>query len=89
MGTRLDRQYAFFGSRTGAPPTNQSLPGTSSITTQIASLGSSAISLIASVTRREISFLRFCEWPSSIRMLTNGMGTSPIFVRFSFCRTKT
>ena len=50
-------------SLTRAGPTYQSSAVTSSNTTQIASLGSFATSLMVSVTRRAISSLRSCEWP--------------------------
>src|SRR6185312_8803410 len=57
-------------------PTYQSSAVTSSKTTQMASFGSLATSLMVSVTRRAISSLRSCGWPLSMRMFTNGMATS-------------
>src|ERR1700730_3918777 len=60
-------------SATVALPTYQSPAGTSSKTTQMSSFGSCNTSLIASVTRFEISSFRCCERPSTRRMFTNGM----------------
>src|SRR5258708_22311711 len=54
-------------------PTYQSSARISSKTTQTSSFGSSNTSLIASVTRFEISSFSCCERPSMRRMFTNGI----------------
>src|SRR5262245_2797247 len=76
-GHDLPPAAAFFcSSLTRCSPTYQSSEPTSSNTTQMASFGSLATSLMVCVTRRAISSLRSWGWPLRMRMLTNGMSSS-------------